>query len=902
MTSNSNGSNETMQAYTSHVAELGKRRQWGQALEVFSSMEAKSVLPDGITYGALIGACAKGSQPDRALEFFQAMQRQGVVPHLVAYNALINAVAKGNNQTVERPLEIFDDMQRQSVVPDIVTYNALAGACVKGNEPELALQVFQGMQRQSVEPTSLTARVLIGAAQRSDNPERAVEVLDALQRKGFMNSISDYNAFIIACEKGKQPQRVDEIVVAMQRQGIVPNLETYNAMISACERLNATSRALEIFQQMQRAGITPNEITYNALTSLCAKGKQVQKTLEFFQMMQNQGIVPNVIACNALISACDKANRLESALNVFHVNALRSIAPNVVSCNALINAFERTDQPDQALDVLKIMCRQGVLPNAVTYHALMTVIEKSPDPVLPSYAGYLQTLNYYFSDANLYWSLGPRSDIRNIATFTAYDGKSNKMYNGYSLGAEHRPPEELLDVYDDELQSIEEPDSERASLFDRRLCAVYKLINDFMKRISKHPELRAFLKRGVIWSKNPLCMSSAAAAKQLQQRLPEMELEIVVGYMDQDDIFRVRHNVPSTPLRGLSGEIKEKTIWGYYDKGYDKMPDFMKACVRTWQETNPDWDVRILEQKTVHEYLSDVDLPNRFMSMPSCKTASDAVRLGLLARYGGIYMDVNIVLRTSLDDWVWDDISSGKKKAAVFYHSHYGLEEHGSKDYIESWWLATKANNPYFILWRDLFRELFHNRVDNTLIVNHPLYQGLDLSGIARLNSPTEPGVEPLDGITDYREYLAIHAMCHRIIEKVPELRAQWENDWILTDAAMTAFRLQTVAAMSKVTVTDMFLSEDPQVMKILEGVPLVKFTQPDYAPLMLVRPKSRLKNPDTLFQRLLRSEGVPKDLSHRRRSPAPGPPPPEAESDFASARRNLPPTPHAPADEAEPA
>ena len=44
-----------------------------------------------VTYSALISACEKGKQPERALELFEAMQRQGLVPDVITYNALISA-------------------------------------------------------------------------------------------------------------------------------------------------------------------------------------------------------------------------------------------------------------------------------------------------------------------------------------------------------------------------------------------------------------------------------------------------------------------------------------------------------------------------------------------------------------------------------------------------------------------------------------------------------------------------------------------------------------------------------------------------------------------------------------------------------------------------------------------
>ena len=53
------------------------------------------MVPDIITYSALISACEKGKQPERALQLFEAMKQQGMVPNVITYNTLISACEKG---------------------------------------------------------------------------------------------------------------------------------------------------------------------------------------------------------------------------------------------------------------------------------------------------------------------------------------------------------------------------------------------------------------------------------------------------------------------------------------------------------------------------------------------------------------------------------------------------------------------------------------------------------------------------------------------------------------------------------------------------------------------------------------------------------------------------------------
>eukprot|EP00927_Polykrikos_kofoidii_P040302 TRINITY_DN34485_c0_g2_i1.p1 TRINITY_DN34485_c0_g2~~TRINITY_DN34485_c0_g2_i1.p1 ORF type:complete len:449 (+),score=53.59 TRINITY_DN34485_c0_g2_i1:90-1436(+) len=315
------------------------------------------------------------------------------------------------------------------------------------------------------------------------------------------------------------------------------------------------------------------------------------------------------------------------------------------------------------------------------------------------------------------------------------------------------------------------------------------------------------------------------------------------------DFFRVPHNSPSTPECALSGEVRERTIWGYWAQGYDAMPAFMKLCVDTWRRHNPRWDVRILQKSTILYYLSEVELPNRFMHMLSHQTASDCVRLALLSRYGGIWMDVNILLLTDLDSLCWDEIAYEHRDAAVFYHPHYGTDALFKKDLVESWFLAARPGNPFFIKWRDLLRELMHNRLDVDGLLRHPLYQGLDLSGIHRMNM--EFGAD-----FDFREYLAIHAMCHRLLETDARSRSSWQTSFLLLDAAASAFRMQLGASAAGKHPAEVLLNMAPELEHLVETVPLIKFTTPHYGPLLGLT-REQLLNPGTLLGRLFRRPAV---------------------------------------------
>ena len=52
------------------------------------------VVPEAVTYNAVINACNKGKQAERALEVFEALRAQELVPVAITYNDVINACSE----------------------------------------------------------------------------------------------------------------------------------------------------------------------------------------------------------------------------------------------------------------------------------------------------------------------------------------------------------------------------------------------------------------------------------------------------------------------------------------------------------------------------------------------------------------------------------------------------------------------------------------------------------------------------------------------------------------------------------------------------------------------------------------------------------------------------------------
>jgi len=120
-----------------------------------------------------------------------------------------------------------------------------------------------------------------------------------------------------------------------------------------------------------------------------------------------------------------------------------------------------------------------------------------------------------------------------------------------------------------------------------------------------------------------------------------------------------------------------KVIWIYWNTGIDNAPRLVKECVNSWIEKNPDWDVKLLDDESLYHYLTIDHIPNL-----STAHFSDLLRLELLCKYGGLWVDATTYCINPLSDWL--PVGNG----LFFFKSEewrYGLS---------NWFIYSKPNNP----------------------------------------------------------------------------------------------------------------------------------------------------------------------------------------------------------------
>lgn len=138
-----------------------------------------------------------------------------------------------------------------------------------------------------------------------------------------------------------------------------------------------------------------------------------------------------------------------------------------------------------------------------------------------------------------------------------------------------------------------------------------------------------------------------------------------------------------------------KMIWSFWHS--EEKPLVAQECLRNWQACNPEYQVNMLHASNIKDFLPDAELPANFQRLRFQQHAN-WVRLALLEKYGGVWLDSSLFLTTSLDRM----LEKQQEVGADYFGFHFSdWRTPGSKNpVIENWFMAATASSPFIRAWR----------------------------------------------------------------------------------------------------------------------------------------------------------------------------------------------------------
>ena len=126
------------------------------------------------------------------------------------------------------------------------------------------------------------------------------------------------------------------------------------------------------------------------------------------------------------------------------------------------------------------------------------------------------------------------------------------------------------------------------------------------------------------------------------------------------------HDASTLDAVGATGMVRlpqrygPKVIWSLWLQGLEEAPDLVRACLASWTNRNPGWVHHLLTRDTLPLFLPEARNEGSLLARDLPPAAlSDVVRVGLLSRFGGVWVDATCYCLHPLDDWLAEAMRAG---------------------------------------------------------------------------------------------------------------------------------------------------------------------------------------------------------------------------------------------------
>ena len=135
-------------------------------------------------------------------------------------------------------------------------------------------------------------------------------------------------------------------------------------------------------------------------------------------------------------------------------------------------------------------------------------------------------------------------------------------------------------------------------------------------------------------------------------------------------------------------------IWSFWHS--EECPTTVNLCLKTWRMFEPTYTICMLSEKTLKNFITSDELPTNFNSF-AYQLKADIVRLVLMEKYGGIWLDASIILtQPNAISRTW---GSQNYDLGAYYLKQYTTNHNNPP--IEYWFLSAPKHSPLVKDWKE---------------------------------------------------------------------------------------------------------------------------------------------------------------------------------------------------------
>lgn len=239
--------------------------------KVFEKMEKSGMIPNGLTYKALVQAFWKEGKIDKALGMVGEMERRGIVGTASLYYEIACCLCcVGRCQ--EALLQV-EKIRRVGNKPLYVAYTGLIQACMESRHLKECTFIFHEMQKVCA-PNIITCNMMMKLYAQNHMFKEAKSLFQQIRkgRIGPENSdvmlkpdIITYTAILEACAMAQEWDYFETVYQNMLLEGYQFNNKQHSSLIVAASKAGKRHLLKSAYEQLVELGRTPHVSLYKEL-------------------------------------------------------------------------------------------------------------------------------------------------------------------------------------------------------------------------------------------------------------------------------------------------------------------------------------------------------------------------------------------------------------------------------------------------------------------------------------------------------------------------------------------------------------------------------------------------------------------------------------------------------------
>eukprot|EP00929_Paragymnodinium_shiwhaense_P051030 TRINITY_DN25686_c0_g1_i3.p1 TRINITY_DN25686_c0_g1~~TRINITY_DN25686_c0_g1_i3.p1 ORF type:complete len:546 (-),score=133.94 TRINITY_DN25686_c0_g1_i3:47-1684(-) len=274
------------------------------------------------------------------------MREEQVLPDTISYNAVMNACARSAQW--ERAVGVLQDRWKQGKRVDQKTFNAAMNACEKARQWVMALHLLDAMSAAKALPGTISYSTTVSAVGRSGDWEKALWLFADIPRQQLPLDAIAFAAAITACDRGLQWQRALELLSGMDGLTVEADVVCFNAALSSLEKCSAWEVAVDLLGAMERRLILADDASYGAVASACGKAGNAEKAVSVLKIMRERVVSPGAATYGAVCSALGAAAKWRDLWNVNEEMSRSRLEADAAVLDDLLGAAQGLGLPGAA--------------------------------------------------------------------------------------------------------------------------------------------------------------------------------------------------------------------------------------------------------------------------------------------------------------------------------------------------------------------------------------------------------------------------------------------------------------------------------------------------------------------------------------------------------------------------